>query len=440
MRCPYSKCQGQISEGAHGCATCNRRVRYCAECRAPNRTMAKYCRRCGSPFVRKPEWPYVQRDSGRTGYVPADLTYDRFESSNGSQSPLLWPEQSIGRGSERFTASLVAEHGLLAACSTLGMVTILNRFTGQVLDAWNVGQGVEGEYTALFCGDWLVAGGDRTVEAVPLASVFRAWEDMSFRLPAHKWKAQLDEPVRWSLIACESGPDAGHILAVTSTATGSRVYCMKIGSDEPVGPARYIELPPIGPPVWGAAGKAYAITSDGHVAQIDVEAGKYIKSKDRIEEPDLNNAPLWQDDNLYFFNLAGNLCACATTREEAPGTPTRISELKLINVRGFSVSPLGVLVSNGSGLALLSRTGQRLWRSNNEIDACGGPPVIVGSVGAGAGTNQSVLYLCDLRGGSFRFRPRKIGGGPIAAPPAYAEDVVYTCSLEGNINAVPIGV
>jgi hypothetical protein len=400
--------------------------------------MARFCRRCGNVFVRRPEWPHVQRDSGRSGYVPAELAYDRLESSNGSQ-PSPWPEQRIGRGWERFNASVVAEHGLLAACSTLGRVTILNRFTGQVLDAWTVGQGIEGEYSALFCRDWLVAGGDRTIEAIPLAPVFRGWEDAPFRLPEQKWKATLEEPLRWSLIACESGPGAGYILAVTSTVTGSRVYCLQVGSSEAGSHRRYIELPPIGPPVWGAAANAYAITSDGFVVQIDVETGKHSLSSNRIEEPDLNNAPVWQDDNLYFFNLSGNLCACAT-REDAPGTPTRISELKLINVRGFSVSPLGVLVSCATGMALLSRTGQRLWRSNNEIDACGGPPVIVGSVGAAAGTNQSVLYVSDLRGSSFRFRPRKVGSGSIAAPPACAEDIVYTCSIEGNINAIPLTV
>ncbi|MCW5976550.1 MAG: hypothetical protein KIT09_00660 [Bryobacteraceae bacterium] len=365
------------------------------------------------------------------------MAYDRFESANGDPLELLWPEQRVGRGRERFTAPLVAEHGLLAACSTLGRVTILNRFTGEVMDAWTIGPGTEGEFSALFCGDWLVAGGDRAIGGISLARPFRSWEEAPFRLPAPDWVAALEEPVRWSLIACERGSSGGYILAVTSTASASRAYCLDVDSGEPIGPAKFIDLPSIGPPVWGGAGKAYALTSEGNVIRIDVESGKLVPSKHRIEEPDLNTAPVWQDENLFFFNLSGNLCACAT-REEAPGAPTRISELKLTSVSGFSVSPLGVLVGCATGMALLSRTGQRLWRSNHDIDACGAPPITMGSVGAGTATNQRAVYVCDLRGSSFRFRPRTLGPGTVAAPPACAEGVVYACSLDGDISAVRI--
>jgi outer membrane protein assembly factor BamB len=378
----------------------------------------------------------MQRDAHLSGTAFSELSYEHVPAAEAAATGLR--SVRVGGGRERFTSPLVAEHGLLAMCSASGRLFLLNRFTGEVLSVLGIEepQG-EAEYAALFRDDWIFTAGGRTVAGAGLLDPFNTWESGRFQLPGWSWKKTLPGSVRWPANAVQNNGSC-RILVVTQNG-GTQLHCLDGATGDSVW-KRPATPPEIGVPVFGEPSRAYVLTAEGEVLQIELETGKMIASPRRIEDPDLRIPPVWQDDTLYFFNTDGQLCI-SMTGPQGPGAPAPTTEYKLNSVVGMAVSPQAVLVSYARGLALLSRTGQKLWTGGTDMeDACGTAPMIAGTVGFGVGVNRSFLYACDLKGGGFRYRRLGVGQQAIYSAAAYAEGFIYTCSHQGEVNWLRVDV
>lgn len=117
---------------------------------------------------------------------------------------------------------------------------------------------------------------------------------------------------------------------------------------------------------------------------------------------------------------------------------SRLSELTLLGVKGFAVSPRGVLVSYGRGLTRLSLGGQLIWRPDPSIESMSGSPVLAGDCGLGVGQNRGIVYLCDFKEAFLRFHQFLATEDSNWAAPAFAGRVLYTCSRRGELNALKV--
>jgi hypothetical protein len=150
-------------------------------------------------------------------------------------------------------------------------------------------------------------------------------------------------------------------------------------------------------------------------------------------------APVWSDDQLLFFDEDGSLCACVAS-DDGPTTPRRISETRFLGVRGFAVSPSGVLVSHGRGLSKLSLGGRLMWQADASMEPIGGSPIIAGGCGIGVSRERNILYICDFQGPALSFQAVGLPAGLNRTSPAFCDNVVYSCSSPGVVSAVRIVV
>jgi hypothetical protein len=72
------------------------------------------------------------------------------------------------------------------------------------------------------------------------------------------------------------------------------------------------------------------------------------------------------------------------------------------------------------------------------MTAMSSSPVLAGDCGFGVGQDRSVVYMCDFKGTFLRFHQFLLGEDRNLAPPAFAGNVLYTCSLHGELNALRV--
>lgn len=437
-QCPYPSCGRDAPEDAKFCPTCLKRLAYCGNCHSVNRTLAKYCRRCGKRMVGSPEWPTTRGDFEFTAYVPFSTGFEALASAD--MLPQAWPTQA-GSGRHQVLSPIVSAHGLLIVCSTRGRVTIMNRCDGSRLAEFSIGdEGEEGEYSALVAEHWLIAAGHRSVSAYNLLHSFKGWEAGGpFRM-SREWTYLLPagERIRRSINRVSTGSgDAKAILFTTENGSERRMHALSEEKGlalwkEPIVMAAALSAPVAGEGAW-----AYALGDDGRVHKIDVAGGTAQSSSPLAVPARVELAPVRQGERLFFFDVEGALvtCLCGSA---APGVPARSSDAKLHVVTGFAVGPLGVLASCSRGLAMLSFAGRPLWTGEGGMDAGGCPPAIAGDIGFGIAQNRNVLYVCDIRANSPRYQQFQLEAGPTLAGPAFVDGVLYTCSLDGSVSSTRI--
>lgn len=435
--CPYPSCGHEAPDSAKFCPTCLKRFALCGQCHSINRTLAKFCRRCGKPIGSSSEWPSTRGDYEFTAYVPFSTEFDALAA--GDALPAPWPAQA-GPAGHVYT-SPVSAHGLLIICSSKGQVTVMNRYQGGVLAEFPIGgDGQEQEYSALVAEHLLVVAGHRFVTAYNLLHSFKGWEGGGpFRM-SQEWAYLLPprERIRRSINRVSAGDGAGKaILFSTENGSERRVHAISEEHGTPLWRDPIAVPAAFSAPVSGEGSWAYAVGEDDRVHSIDIAAGTLKSSIPLAVPPDLNLAPVRQGDRLFFFDKEGALVTCAVG-SGASGVPTRASEAKLQVVTGFAVGPLGILVSCSRGLAMLSFTGRPLWTGEGGMDAGGSAPVIAGDIGLGIAQNRNILYVCDVRASSPRYRQFQIETGQMVAGPAFVDGVLYTCSLDGRVSSARI--
>lgn len=426
MSCPYPGCSGTLVPHSDGCPVCHRRVVFCPSCERPNRALAKMCRACGKPVGEQVEWPVYRRNPGFDSFSPAPLDFDSISPSQ--QFERLWPPVTLGKG-EEVLAPPVVEHGLLIVCTRKGVVYVLNRFTGEQLATL---PSTEGLSFALVSGDTLAIAGGNRVATYNLREAFRSWIAGHFKL-AEVWRKTLDSgsvvhPLNAltpkSLLVCSGGP--GKVT----------VHCL----DTETGETRWLTpvVIPTGAsaPVCDDQGNAYLLGSDRKVHRIASGSGTVEASASASNPLRIDIAPTWMDSILFFFDEEGALYSCRT--DVGGMTPARVSELTLLGVKGFAVSPRGILVSHGRGLTKLSLGGQLVWSADPSMYPMSSSPVLAGDCGMGVTLERSVIYLCDFKGTFLRFHQFPSADDQNLAPPAFAGDVLYTCSHHGELNALRV--
>jgi outer membrane protein assembly factor BamB len=392
--------------------------------------MALFCRVCGRPLKTNPEWPVYRHDPAFSAFAPAPLDFDSVPPN--SQFARLWPEASLG---EEVLAPPVVEHGLLILCSRKGAFYVLNRFTGERLTDVRVG---EGDCFALIGGRTLVAAAGNRVVAYDLLSAFQSWTAGRFRLP-ERWRKTLKAgPIQYPLNRL-AGLDAetGSILACTGAADGSLIHCLNLETGEDRWPAPAAIPAAASAPAADEDGNAYVVAADHRVYRIAGDSGALTASEPLTNPVRTDVAPAWLDSTLYFFDEEGALCACRTDSGDGL-TPSRVSELTMVGVKGFATSPRGVLVSHGLGMTRLSLGGQLIWRADRSMGGMSSSPVLAGDCAFGVSQNRSVLYLCDFKGTFLRFHQFLLTEDNNLAPPAFAGRVIYTCSRHGDVSALKV--
>lgn len=436
MSCPYPGCDGGPATGSNtasdSCTVCGRFVAPCHVCGGRNRALARFCRVCGRSLKANPEWPVYRHDPAFSAFAPAPLDFDSVPPASQFERP--WAEVSLG---EEVVAPPILEHGLLIVCSRKGAFYVLNRFTGERLVDVRLG---EGDCFALAAGRTLLAAAGNRIVAYDLLSAFQNWTAGRFRL-SERWRKTLKAgPILYPLnrlARADAETGLGSILACTGGADASLIHCLDIETGEERWPAPAAIPAAASAPASDEDGNAYVVAADHRVYRIAGDSGALMASEPAANPVRIDVAPGWLDSTLYFFDEEGALCACRTDTGDGL-TPSRVSELALLGVKGFATSPRGVLVSHGRGLTKLSLGGQLIWRADPSMGGMSSSPVLAGDCAFGVGQNRSVLYLCDFKGTFLRFHQFLLTEDINLAPPAFAGRVIYTCSLHGDVSALRV--
>lgn len=388
---------------------------------------------CGELLPAQSDWPVYRSNSALNSCSTGALDFDVVEPAQPFEKQ--WPDHSLG---DEILAAPVVEHGLLIVCSRRGGLHILNQFTGEPLADLRIASGNCEDCSAAVCGSMLVAtGGDRIV-AFNLLRAFEGWLAGRFRL-AEAWHAPLataDYVLRpLNMLGARSG-DRPALLVCAADANGGVLSCFALDTGEPLWtePAR---LPAaVSAPAIGDDDAIYTVAADNRVYRVCSRTGHWQASTPLHGVANIDVAPAWFDDTFYFFDEGGGLCACHTSGADL--SPARAAELNLHGVKGLAVSSRGILVCHGVGLTKLSLGGQLIWGADSSMGPMSGSPVIAGDCGLAVAQNRSVAYLCDLKGGFLRLHRSLICDDMNVASPAFAGDVLYTCSLHGTISALRV--
>lgn len=340
----------------------------------------------------------------------------------------MWPEVALRA---EVVAPPIVEHGLVAVCSRRGTVYVINQFSGERLADLRAGNG---ECFALISNHTLVIAGDDQVTAYDLLEGFRHWSSGRFKL-GELWRTTLNgDMVAHPINRIDH--DSVLLVCVREKSSAS-VHRLDMKTGEP----RW-EMPVSVPVMTSAAvvddaRNAFLLAADQKVYRISGDTATVEVSRSTAIPLRIEIAPAWQDSTLYFFDEEGALCCCRTGAGEEL-IPARVSELTLLGIKGFAVSPRGVLVSHARGLTKLSLSGQLIWAADPSMAAMSSSPVLAGDCGFGVGVDRSVVYMCDFRGPFLRFHQFLLAEDLNVAPPAFAGNVLYTCSLHGELNALRV--
>jgi hypothetical protein len=338
----------------------------------------------------------------------------------------LWPSVNLGG---EVVATPVVDHGLLVVCTRRGAVHVLNRFTGEQLASLKL---AEGFCFALIHQHMLIVTNGNRVFGYDLLESFRNWTLGRFRL-TERWHQSLETEM---LSHPPNSLTEDSFLVCSEANQGMVLHCLKCADGEPYWskPARV----PVrtSAPVSDFAGSAYLLGTDRKVHRVDAGSGAIEASASAATLLNVDVAPAWMDSTLFFLDDQGALCSCRTDSDSM--VPARVSELTLLGVRGFALSPRGILVSHGRGLTKLSLSGQLIWPADLSMNPMSSSPVLVGDCGLAVAQDRSVAYLCDFKGPFLRFHQFLVTNDLNLAPPAFAGNVLYTCSLRGEVNALRV--
>ena len=73
MQCP--RCKSEISEDAHYCQNCGRKIERCPSCHQPIIDGAKFCSHCGTSLNNMGENTYTQYQQQSFEQSPLDIFY-----------------------------------------------------------------------------------------------------------------------------------------------------------------------------------------------------------------------------------------------------------------------------------------------------------------------------------------------------------------------------
>lgn len=375
------------------------------------------------------EWPLYRKDSALNAFSQTPLDFDLIAAPHLER---LWPALSLGFG-EEVIAPLLAEHGILAVCTRKGNLSILNRFTGERLADLKVGKS---DCFAAISGRTLIAGSGRDVIAYDLLAAFQEWSAGRFRLN-ELWHKKLDGDgeVLQPLNCVSKNLQNESLLVWLGGPENVTIYCLDIQSGEERWKSPAVIPAVASAPTSDDNGNAYVVAEDRKVYRIAIDSGMMEVSRAAGYPLRTDIAPAWLDSTLFFFDEEGALNSCRTDNGLIP---VRASDMTLFGVRGFATSPRGLLVAHGRGLSKLSLGGQLIWSADGTMNGMSSSPVLSGDCGFGVTEERSVLCLCDFKGAILRFHPFAITNSRNLAPPAFAGNVIYTCSFNGEINALKI--